>query len=277
MDYSNRYKQFNKGVKLPEIYVPEDRGIESCCCKFLVWGSPEGIPHKKMFTSAWKQDVDSVRFYLVKGSQEYEIAEQTPVLDTAARYCTVDWSFILSEYGSGCYTLKIDYDVSGITGTQVWGQYDLIHYDLYRVRNYVMIRTVLNSSQTIEGINFRGSNVVDCIAFKGFFGRANPNTQVENIIYSNRTSTKVVRENLYEYELETDPLLECLTMPLLDLHFLSENEMYISDFNPMNHHQYLSKSVIFEVPEKPEYVGNLAIIKAKFGDKKKDKRSRYGY
>lgn len=277
--YSNRYKRVFPVVRLPKEDVVQDRGLDECCCKFLVWGSPETDNYKRMVNSLWIRDVTEWRFYLVKHStgMEYEIEAQAFVFDTSARYATVDWSTILSEYGAGCYTFKVDYTINGgITGTKTKGEFDLIPYDLRRIKDYVMFRTTFNRLNTEENIQFRGSNVVDCIAFKGRFGEADPNTQIENLLYNSRLIEPAWRENAYVYELLSDPLQRRLTKPILDLHLLHENEIVISEFNPMSHAQYLDTPCIVEEVGKPEYVGNLAKINAKFGDKKKDKRSRYG-
>jgi hypothetical protein len=276
--YSNRYKEFVKGVKLPSVYTPEDRGYEKCCCKLLVWGSEENDPWKQMKEPAWIRDVDAWRFYLVKEStgEEIEIEAFTPILEPSARYCSVDWSVILFDYGSGCYTLKIDYEISSIEGTMVWGEYTLIPFSLHVARKYVQFRTVINSLMTEPNINLRGSNVVTSINFEGIFGEANPNTQISNLIYANREAKKSYRENLYEYEVSSKPLSECVTKRLLDVHLLHENEIYISDFNPNNHTQYLDKACIVEKVDKPTYVLPFAKIKATFGDKIKNSRSRYG-
>ncbi len=97
-------------------------------------------------------------------------------------------------------------------------------------------------------------------------------------MYSTRNVVKVVRENINEYSLETNPIYKLFSNKLIDLHFLSENNMYITDNNPeSNHESYVLKNVIFEGIDDPEYFAGskFVALKAKFGDKIKNSRSYY--
>jgi len=272
MEYSNTHKQFVRGIKLPTIYTEEDRGLEKCCCKFVVWGSNENDPWKKMKTSAWWRDSDTVRFYLVASDgAEIEQTTQSFVDQTSAKYCTVDWSTVLNDSGSGCYKLNIDFSIEGIEGTVTWGEYQLFEFSLFLARKYCQFRTILNANQKLDGISFIGSNVVDCINFEvDFFGDRDPGTEIDNITYETRETKPVIRENVNKYSLVTRPVSSCISNKLFDVHLLSENNLFISDFKPNNHIQYLNKNVIVSQVETPQYFNPYVKVKAKFEDKFKN-------
>ena len=136
-----------------------------------------------------------------------------------------------------------------------------------------------NLQHQIEGINFTGSNVEDTIRFYGFIGERQPNMEIDNLIYQNRTMKTVVRENLNTYKITTDPCNECLTTKLTDLYLLSENEMFVSDHNAHNHsYRYLDIPVVVQESPEINYLDILqrkAILTCEIGDRSKNKRTFY--
>lgn len=278
MDWTNNHKEYFPSIILPSIFEEEDRGADGCCCEpFIVFASNSSDTHKNDVTSAWFPNAETIRFYLVK-DDDTEI-EQTaiPFLNQpSAFYCTVDWSTILNTNGVGCYELKIDYTISGVEGTLIWGKYNLVLYSIDRKQGMVRLRTVFDDFHEEIGIDFTGSKVVDCINFHGFFGERQPNTAIKNTTYSTREERKVMRENINEYTLFTDAIRECISKRLIDIHLLHENELYVSDHNAYNHsYDFLDKPVILSESPSVEYVGIFAKITAKFGDKIKNKRSTF--
>ncbi len=88
----------------------------------------------------------------------------------------------------------------------------------------------------------------------------------------------VIRENLNSYEIKTDPLKEEFTTKLTDLYLLSENELFISDYNAHNH-SYKINDLPVIVEESPEInyfdYARDASLTCKVGDKFKNKRTYY--
>jgi hypothetical protein len=90
---------------------------------------------------------------------------------------------------------------------------------------------------------------------------------------------KVTRENLNKYTLTTIPLkYNGYIDRIVDLFLLSENELYISDFNALNpSYNYLDLPVILS--ESPEIKYNDGVRKASltaiFSDKIKNSRSYF--
>ena len=144
--------------------------------------------------------------------------------------------------------------------------------------NTARVRVKLNGYQETSGIDFTNSNVEDTFRFYGYIGNRQPNTEVDNIIYPNREMKRVLRENLNSYEIITDPSLNCIIKPLLDLYLLSENELYISDYNSHNHsYRYLDIPVIVSESPKIEYYewSRKAKLTCEVADKFKTNRTYY--
>tara|TARA_R110002126_G_scaffold283159_1_gene432232 strand:+ start:53 stop:454 length:402 start_codon:yes stop_codon:yes gene_type:complete len=132
--------------------------------------------------------------------------------------------------------------------------------------------------QESEGINFTGAEVESTFRFYGYIGNRNPNMETDNIIYNNREMKSVIRENLNTYEIVTEPTDECITRPLIDVYLLSENELYISDYNAHNHsYRYQDIPVIVEESPEVEYyeLSRKAKVSCVVSDKFKNKRTYY--
>ena len=114
--------------------------------------------------------------------------------------------------------------------------------------------------------------------FFGYIGNRQPNMETDNIIYQNREMKRVIRENLNTYEIVTEPTDECITKPLLELYLLSENQLFISDYNAHNH-SYRFNDIPVIVQESPsvEYydLSRKAKVTCIVADKFKNKRTYY--
>ena len=270
-------------IKLPEIFEEENRGFFRCCCPFNVLASPSSDSWKNDITSAWiklSDPSDTATCYLLKdGVQTQYLTTIIPFINEQnAFYWTINWNDVLSLDGAGCYSIKINYNISGVQQEFTWGIYHLKPFSIQNALTTARLRVFLNSHQEIEGINFTGSNVEDSIRFYGFIGNRQPKTEIDNLIYQNREMQKVIRENLNVYEVITDPTCEDHIKKLTDLYLLSENEMYISDYNAHNHsYRYNDLPVILEETAEITYFeySREASLKCTVSDKFKNQRSFY--
>lgn len=276
------FKKYD-AIRLPEIFEEQDRGFFRCCCPFIVLADGSSTTWKNDITSAWiklsgPSDTATATLYKNGVPTTYQPTEQSFVNEPNAFYWTVPWAQVLGSDGVGCYELKISYDISGIVQTFTWGNYTLKPYTIQNALKTARIRVILDSQQEIEGINFSGSQVEDSIRFYGYIGNRQPNTEIDNLIYQNREVKKVVRENLNTYEIITDPTCDEHIKKLTDLYLLSENQLFISDYNAHNHsYRYLDLPAI--VQESPEITyfefSREASLKCIVGDKFKNQRSYY--
>ena len=196
-----------------------------------------------------------------------------------AIYRTIKWKDVLATDGAGCYQIEISYNIGGIQETLIWGIYDLKQYSISNALKTARIRCIFNLKQDIEGINFTDANVEDSIRFYGFIGNRQPNMEIDNLITQSRVVRTVVRENLNQYEIITDPSSDEIIRKLSDLYLLSENEMYISDYNAHNHSYRINDIpvIVEESPEieYPDPFTRLAKLTCFVGDRKKNKRTYY--
>lgn len=270
-------------IKLPSDSVEPDRGLEDCCCKFLVLASTSANSWENDITSAWillSSSADSVTFKLIKNGN---LTTYTPTAvqfpnEPTAFYTTINWNDVLQSDGQGCYNLQIAYDISGIIGVVNWGMYDLRPYTIENALSTARIRAVFNGKQEFEDIDFTNADVISDIRFNGFIGNRQPNMQLDNIIYNNREMKRVIRENLYNYDIITDPLDECFIKPMVETYLLSENQLFISDYNAHNH-SYLYNDLPVIVEESPEIeyydFSRKAKLTCKVSDKFKNSRTYY--
>jgi hypothetical protein len=277
-----RVEELFRSVKLPEVFEEQNRGFFRCCCPFNVLAS-DGPTWENDITSAWiklSSLSDTTSAVLLKHGQPtaYTPTIQSFPNDANAYYWTINWNDVLLSDGVGCYSLQINYNISGVSGDFTWGIYNLLPFTIQNALKTARLRVKFNSYQEIEGINFTGANVEDTIRFHGFIGFRQPNMEIDNLIYKNREVKKVKRENLNTYEVITDPTCEEHIKKLTDLYLLSENELYISDYNAHNH-SYRYQDLPAVVEESPEITyfdfARSASLKCIVGDKKKDKRSFY--
>lgn len=272
-----------KSIKIPGVCPPQDRGFEECCCEELVLAKSTSNSWETDKTSAWMKlsdPADTVAFNLYKDGV---LTTYTPSVvafpnETNAYYTTIEWIDVLNADGIGCYELEVQYDISGITGTISWGKYRLLPFTIQNAIATARLRANFDGYHEIEQINFTGSGIESTYRFNGFIGNRQPNTEIDNIIYNNREMKRVIRENLNEYEILVDPSLKCVTKPLVDLYLLSENNLYISDYNAHNH-DYCINDLPVIVSESPELTyydfARKASLKCTVADKFKNKRTYY--
>jgi hypothetical protein len=281
--HEDRIKNTYKSVKLPSLFIEENRGLKSCCCEQLVLANGSTKSWENDILSAWIKlaDVtDTVSFILKK---EGSVANYSPAIQTFpkepfARYTTIQWSDVLTSDGAGCYELIVSFNIAGIVANFTWGKYKLLPFTTKNALKTARIRAIFNSKQEADGIDFTGSNVESTFRFNGFIGNRQPNTQIDNIIYSNREMKRVIRENLNQYDLITDPSEECYIKPLVDTYLLSENQLFISDYNAHNHsYRYQDTPVIVESSPEITYFdwSRMASLKCVVSDKFKNQRTFY--
>jgi hypothetical protein len=269
-------------VRLPVPFTEQNRGIKDCCCEYMVLAGGSKTWENDM-TSAWMKlsdPSDSVTFKLTKNGvvANYIPTPQPFPNESNAWFTTIPWKMVLADDGVGCYKLELEYNISGITGTLIWGDYKLKEYTIQNALKTARVRVKFNGKQMVDGIDFTGSNVESSIRFYGYIGNRQPNTEIDNLIYSDRQMKRVIRENLNQYEIITDPSMDCIITPLVDLFLLSENEMWISDYNAHNHsYKYLDVPVIVEESPKIEYkeLSRLAVLSCIVSDKFKNARTFY--
>ncbi len=272
-------------IKLPIEFTEQNRGFKICCDPLMVLAGGDTESWKNDVSSAWikiSDPSDFFEFVLEKDGipvTSYALTEEEFPNEINAFYTTIQWRDVLALEGAGCYELKISYNISGIVGSFSWAKYNLKPYSIQNALKTARIRVKFNLKQEIEGINFTGANVEDSFRFWGFIGDRQVNTEIDNLIYQDRSVKTVVRENLDTYVISTDPLQESMITALTDLYLLSENEMYISDYNAHNHsYKILDVPVVVQEAAEIDYLDRWqrrAVLTCTVGIRNKNKRTNY--
>lgn len=278
-----RIKKTVKIIRLPSVFAEEDRGFFECCDPELVLASGSNLSWKNDITPAFIKmysSTDLVTFTLKKDGVETTFQPDSFFFpnDEFSKYTEVHWKDVLSNEGAGCYSLNVEYEVNGISGSFVWGKYKLLPFSVENAMGTARLRAVFNHFHEIQGIDFKGANVNGTIRFYGFIGNRQPKKEIDNLIYANREIKSVVRENMNSYELKTDDLKEQNTTMITDLYLLSEVELYASDHNRHNHsYKILDIPVTIEESEEMEYreLSRGAKINATLVDKFRNKRTYF--
>lgn len=281
-----RIKNTYPVVKLPEEFQEENRGFASCCEIEMVVADPSSNDTwKNDIKSAWIKlaaSTDTCTFTLTDLNDVPTTYVCTPVAfveEENAFYTTVKWHDVIYSDGIGCYKLVIDYEIGGLTGSIVWGTYQLIEWSIEALLGTARLRSIFNLRQEIEGINFTGSNVEDTIRFFGQIRKDQPNMEIEELIYGNRRMETVINENLHSWIMETDPLSDEILRKFENLYLLSSNELFVSD-----HNAHTNSYRIFDVPvkvsesperEQSERYARQEVLKCKLFDRVKNQRTHY--
>jgi hypothetical protein len=286
LDYENRgLASFSKIKILKSKFNftdPSSVDFDICkCVEYQVYGKDGGQSWEQDVSGAWIKAYsgDTVLFVLKKdGVIVDNPVAKSFVKDIHSKYCQIDWTDQLLVNGIGCYELSINYTIGGVADTIIWAEYHLNEFDILKVKNTVRFKSIFNSNQSIEEIDFTNSKVIDTVRFDGYFGDRQPNTFIDNIIYSNKSMNKVVRENLNKYYLESKNLPIIFIDKIIDLHLLSENEVYVSDYNFKNPVKYyLDFPCIVSESAEIEYIDGVdkPSFKCIFSDKIKNSKSYY--
>ena len=285
MDY--RHKKAVDVVRLPDVFVEEKRKKCAPCstCKQLVLAHPsENETYKNDKKGVFlKKGIDSdIITFTMEDEDGNTVSNQGEVAifpnDDLAVGFIYDWQAVYNTHGVGCYKIKVNFTIAGITGDYTQGTYTLKKYSVENARHTVRMFSKFNSASLKYNIDFTDSNFVDSVRFNGFFGNRQPNTEINQLINKGRVSDKVTRENLNTYTLRTDPINVCYTKQILDIHLLHEDELFLSDHNASNHdYNYFDLKAVLEDSPEVEYTdGNRkAKINATFSDRTKTDKSFY--
>jgi len=276
-----------KAIKLPVANVTNEFDEPFRCCdekQLVLAHTTETESYKNDVTSAWIKlsgIADTVNFNLTKNgvATTYAPFNTAFVREPFAWYVTINWRDVLASDGIGCYKLELEYSIGGIPGTLTWGIYDLKEYSLTTAKYTARLKAKFNLKHEIEGIDFTDSNVVDTLRFNGFIGDRQPNMEIDNLVYQDRTIKTVVRENLNTWQIKTDPYTNSIIDLMTDLYLLSENELFISDYNQFNHtHEILDLPVIVQESPEIDYLEQYqrkAVLTCVVGDRVVNKRTYY--
>jgi hypothetical protein len=271
----NAHKNTWTVAQLPFQADPQNRRFPECGKPFFVLADVSD-------TSGYKNDVrgvylkkalagDTVDFYV-----EFNGVQLTPLgspvffpNDPLVSGFVVDWRQHLAATGPGCYRIKVEANLAGLAVDYYEGSYNVQPWSIDRAMGTVRLYSKFDSYNREKDVNFKDSGFIDSIRFNGFFGKMQPNTEVNNLIGVNRELRKVTRRNDKTYELQSDPLNICHTKRIIDDHLIDENLILVCDHNAQNHsYEYRDLAcIVDEVGEVGYNEGRNAVVNATFKDK----------
>jgi hypothetical protein len=271
----NAHKNTWPVAQLPFQADPQNRRFPECGKPFFVLADTSD-------SSGYKNDVrgvylkralntDTIDFYVeLNGVQLTPLG--SPVYfpnDPLVAGFVVDWRQHLAITGPGCYRIKVEANLAGLAVDYYEGSYNVQPWSIDRAMGTVRLYSKFDSYNREKDVNFKESGFIDSIRFNGFFGKMQPNTEVNNLIGVNRELRKVTRRNDKTYELQSDPLNICHTKRIIDDHLIDENLILVCDHNAHNHsYEYRDLGcIVDEVGEVGYNEGRGAIVNATFKDK----------
>jgi len=251
------HKQEYKKVKLPFEAIHEDRGISACATPQLVLADLTDANYHKNDRTALAFKFDSMLIELENDSETITapgISVTFPNQSDAVGF-VVDWRQVVDggQLKQGCWKIKVNWEIDSLSGWFYYGSYQLREYSVFNARETVQMFIVLNDLVRKQGINYKDSGFAGTIRFKGYFGFMQPNYNILNIIYTDRTRNKVRNVAVRSYELKTDYLLSCMTRLIDEECLLTANQIYITDNTAVNHVQYYQFPVILNDAESPKF------------------------
>jgi len=268
MDY--RIKQNVKIARLPKGFQEDQRGLKNKrACHELALASDSDKEN-------WKNDIkgvflkksdpaDTVEFILEKcGTGVVSNEGYVPVFpnDPLAVGFVYEWQKVLLAHGVGEYTISVNFTIAGIQDLQCLHLIDLVRYSIFSARGTIRSWAEFDSFYVKQDIDFTDSDFRDSVRCNGYFGDRQPETEVNNLIGNKRRIEKTTRENLNVLTFRTDPVGICITRQLVDLHFLNEDRLLITDHNQSNHdYILLDKEMVVSESANFEYFDGSRLAK----------------
>jgi hypothetical protein len=260
---NNVHKQDFNIIRLPQEALTEDRGYSFCSEPYLALADVAD-------TTQWKNDVYGVAGLFDALTVELEDNEGNvePALGFSvtmpkqpnALGFVIDWRSNLIAYGAGCYRVKVNWEIQGITGHYYNGYFELLPYSVTASEGTVQMIVNYDDKVLKDGINYTGSGFYTGLRFKGFFGNEQINSEHRNLLKANNVRVKVRNFSAPSYDLVTRPLTRCFTRPIKQM-LLNASDIWISDYNAWNHEQYRYFNVILSDEVGVEMEGDETFVR----------------
>ena len=179
----------------------------------------------------------------------------------------IEWQKVLQMEGEGNYRLKATSALISGTVIEYSIPFQLQEYTENRASGTVRIQSIMNGYLRHRDFNFKGLNWNDSLRVRGFFGNRQAEYEQEQIIYTNRQSKQLRSEMINNYTLQTMHIPSCITDAIIEYHNFA-NSLLITDYNRINHKDYVQKEVVFDSLESIEYksVSKYAPLEIKYKD-----------
>jgi hypothetical protein len=267
--------------RLPIQATCEDRGYNQCAEPLLALSDPNDCDCQ------WKNDVlgisliaESITIELERPNGELltglGAVVNFPMQDNAVGFL-LDWRSNLIAYGAGCYRVRVNYVINGVSGYYYYGTYDLYPYSIEISEGTVQLFANYDDFVRNDGINYTGSGFYTSVRVKGFFGNKELNSEHLNILKGTNIREKVRNFAAPSYTLRTRPLYACALNKVEHI-LMAACNLWITDFNAFNHECYKYFNVIIKEDSGIELDGDETPkrwLECQFNDKLWKTESKY--
>lgn len=229
-----------------------ERVLKECCEARKVVADLDYQSRSDVTAHWWAGD--TVEFTLYKEGVATTYLVATNPIPNAPGWFSVqlNWYAIYLTDGAGCYSLKVREIVAGIETEYTIENYTLYKYSRDITSGEARLMVLYDFVDVKNGIDFRGSGLVDCVRFRGAFGFYQPNLQVDNATDYEYSREKVRRISRDTYEMKAFELSGKF-MRLINYMLLHENICWFTDYNWNNVEYYLDLVHVI-VEESPQVV-----------------------
>ncbi len=181
----------------------------------------------------------------------------------------LEWRRVLAVLGAGKYILIRKIGFFGLTSDFESYPYNCQPFSDDIANQTVRIISKMDGSLLDKEVNFKGTEWIDGMRIRGFFGDRQASLEKETITTIDNKVNQVKADILNEYELRTNLLPDAVVDYIIEYHSLA-NEIWISDYNIYNHsYKYIDKSVQLDNFNEIRYPNKnrSAILSATFSDR----------
>lgn len=266
----NIHKINFKKIQLPTSPLVEVRNKLGCCTRLRKFAEPSD-------STTYKNDVSFIFakcdvLEVVTVFNGVEAPAKGVVInfpnDNEAKGFVIDWRQY-QEGGvlqAGCYDVIAKCNLSGFEYQFLHSEIELFKYSIEISEGSIRLNSIFNDWSDFYKINFAGSGGQDTIRVNGFFGKMQPNYNIENIVTTDKSVDKVFVQSTPIFTLKTDLISGVELRNLERLHLLHANLIYISDFNAHNIYDYKEFPVVLNSEDSPQinYLDNTGSNNVKF-------------
>lgn len=248
--YSERH-EFELGyVVLPSEDLQEDRIYKGkyCCYNNLVLASSTSTEkYKNDFTGMYFQKQVSTDFcnFILEDSG----GNETPLnnndfgrfgafgFSPNSNLTTfmIEWRKVLIAFGEGCYKLKKEVLIGGISYVEEVGTYDLREFSVYNANYTVRLDSYFSAIYEFEGVkvDFDFSLFQTSLRVRGFFGNEQPEYEIKEQVYTTGKRESITIRKDAKFTLQVNSVPQQIGDLIKD--FILFSDVEINDYNENNY------------------------------------------
>jgi len=215
-----------------------ERILKECCETRTVISDLDDPSRSDVTGHVWAGD--DVEFVLYKDGVPASYILPSEVLPASAGvfFTQLNWYAISQSDGFGCFEVRVNEDVAGLTNSYTIENYELLKYSREITKGQVRLMTYFDFVDVKTGYDYTGSGFIDSVRLHGGFGWYQPNFEIENATDYSYSREKIRRIERGTYEMKAYDLSGKLKR-LVILMLKNENICWLTDYNWENDEYFL--------------------------------------